>query len=592
MHPTPPKTRPSLLARAIDWTFAQVSPARALRRAQHRTALSVWNEAANLAGLPGGAHHDAARRDRTVYDWNDLAQSADSANLPELATITARSRRAQSNDWAARSINRAFKRNVIGTGLWPRPVARDDNDKLLRDYNRKALRRFKRWARNPKVVDTEKRKTLNGIIRLAFSEFINTGSGFVVLGTRDVFEGGRLKLKLTLQAFELEQLANDFDIKPRPGNTVRNGLELDKQGAVVAYWVHTEQHPLDGVMPVGDRRSNRTGQLKPQRIEAERVLHLHEQDRPRETLPVTPLSPVLHQLYQRQSYDAAELLAKKIEAFLAIIIRKNSQFGIGQLGFNPVSGESAAPAGGDSQDAGGNRRIDFTPGTAHVLYEGEDITTVKSDRPGANYEPYTKRQIGMAAAGAGTSYAQVARDFTQSYAAQRASMLEDNREFDPLQQLTIDLVLRPIYELFIRLEILNGDLEAPGFFDDPDIAARYLEADWQGPPRPWVDPAKEAAAAKIAMDYRLDDRGSVCAQKGGDVLDKFDDIAEQREYASEKGIDLPEDVNLKPKVSPSEPKPRQNQAQSAHDRVNGNGRLSSTDRITESILQAAVQDSD
>ncbi len=240
-------------------------------------------------------------------------------------------------------------------------------------------------------------------------EKTNTGSAFIVMGVAN----RRSLPALTLQMFEVEQLATEKDTsEPRKdGSEIRGGIESDAYGAPLAYWVHLKQHPLE--RGAFERMRGGGGAV---RIDASRVLHYTRQGRVRETLATSPLSPVLRQMFDRRGYDANELFAKKIESFLAFAIKKNPKWGdLANLGFAPPTGATASDGGGDSQDAGGNRQLDFEQGMVPVLYPGEEIQDFHFNRPAANYGQYMSHQVDMIAAGAELSGSVVRRKVTGSY---------------------------------------------------------------------------------------------------------------------------------------------------------------------------------
>ena len=52
---------------------------------------------------------------------------------------------------------------------------------------------------------------------------------------------------LTVQSCEPEQLASELDGTRNPdnGNMIKGGIEVNQFGAPIAFWLYTEQHPLE-----------------------------------------------------------------------------------------------------------------------------------------------------------------------------------------------------------------------------------------------------------------------------------------------------------------------------------------------------------
>lgn len=533
--PSHQPARGSMLTRAIDSTIRALAPGWAMKRAHARAALDYADAL---------AAHAAAEHNRTTADWKADALTADQANLPELSDITARARASVRNDWVGASIIRTYRRNVVGKGITASAAAmRDGNpDEALSDQ---LTRSFRRWGRNPDLVDVQGRKTLHDFMLLAIAEKKAVGSTFVVWS--HVPRRTSTAAGLSLQAFEVEQLATERDrIGKRDTNEIRNGIEIDRNGRPMAYHVHLEKHPMEGF---GDGRERIT------RIDAHRVIHLGHQSRVLETLAVSEMAPVLHQMWNRQGYDHGELLAKKLESFLAFAIKRGPQSAPTPMGYTATAsaGSASDPQTGSNESE--YRRMNFAAGLMPVLGMGEEIQGFHWDRPGANYDRYMYRQIGGHAAGVGLGYNTVARDWANtSYASLRQGVLEDGKEYDLEQLHLIDHMLRPLWVRYVTFGVMEGKFSAPGFLTDPVVAEDLLEVDFQPPERPWIDPAKQAAAMKIMLDYQLINRDDIMNERGVDWREHLRKVDAIKKFADRLGIEFAEDKADGPAVSPSEPK--------------------------------------
>lgn len=528
----------STLGRVVDSALLPFFPGYALRRMQNRAMAEYLR-----------TFHEAARKDRTTHDWPDERMSADQAILPEMDTVNARARHQVANDWSGQAAKKAMRRHTIGIGITPKAAAvHPRTGKLFTEHNAARDRLWKHWADRPRLCDVEGRKSLLELVGLTFDEFKTVGNGFLVWSYRRMPH----QVGLQVQAFEVEQLARGLhdSMKPASGNEIRQGVEVNRFGRPEAYWVHLDRHPLDGALYPGG--SFNIFDTEPQRIPAERVLHLHRQTRPRETLPPSAYAPVLSKMFGAKRYDDKELIAKGMEAFLAFAIKQNPEFGTG-LGFgydaNASNGSTSTP-----QDAGGARELRWEPGRIPVLFPKEEIQMFNPQRPGAQYPGYMEMQAAMMGAGLGISRSNLLRIFTGAYVSERMGLLETWKEVEPDQLLAISQILLPLWELFGTFAILEHRIPAPQFLDDPMVMAGYHLADWQPPPREEVDPARTAAANKINIDYRLTPRQGIRNKQGGDVREDFAQIEAERADAESRGIRLPEDQAGGPGVSPSEPK--------------------------------------
>jgi lambda family phage portal protein len=522
----------------IDNAISVISPAWAARRANARAQFELSTFA-------------AAENSRLTRDWKAKQVSADAAILFDMDTINARARMAERDDWAAGSIVDGYRRHVVGTGITCRSDARDANGEQRKDFNRKADRLFRNWANNKKLCDTEQRKTLLGIQELAITEFATVGEAFAVLDytPRTGVSGLRIRM------FEPEQLDSVSTINPTNQNEIRRGIEIDDDGAPIAYWVY-DRHPQDYSMP--------GGYVSPvaRRIPAEQVLHLMRQTRASQTHGYTRFARVLPKLRKLARYDDFMSVRAQFEAAICMTIESQEQTTSSWM----TPGPSATPP--VLQDDG-STEIDIRPGMVNRMPPGTTGKIHVPTSPGGTYQPFMHQQLKEVSAGAGLDYQTTARDFDWgSFSSQRQALIERNGETDPLQMLLITDWLKPIRDAFITMEIMEGRLSAPGFgMADEDADQLWLNCKYCPPGKPWVDPANQAAASKIQIDYRLKSRDEIIQEINGvPCTEVFDQIDDEQEYALEElasesrpnGIGLPEvmPTGNGPAVNPREPRPK------------------------------------
>lgn len=524
----------------LDRAIAGLSPTWALSRARRRLRARYAVESlravdilspSNYQHRYGRTAHDAANRQRTSNDWPVDMYSADGALLPEARTIVARARSSKRNSWAVRSIVDAYRRHVVGSGITCRSSARDPlTGESLEEFNRDVDRKFWKWASNPKRCDIEGRKTLIEMQGLTIEEWATTGESFAVLHLNADRE-------LCIQILEPEQCADDQLIDYNGPNQIRGGVEINEFGRPVAYWFYDREHPLE------------QGRGKPVRVPANRVMHFFRQERPRQTRGLTRLASILKKMRHLDMYDEYTLVRARMEAC----------FGIGITSDNPLQDGDPfglkVDAGNDGQDTRYNDEFAFEPGMVFRGQPGEELTFFDPKAPGNTYDPFKRSQIQDIAAGAGLDYPTVARDYSKAnFASQREAHLERDRETDPIQRMLIDIWLAPIREAWITNEVLRGGIRAPEFFGLPDYDDFYFAADYQPPPKPWIDPSKQAAATKMALEMRLTTLKREANTLGVDSRDLIREAAEEKAFAAEQNVTLPFHEE-QPKTAPQEPRP-------------------------------------
>jgi lambda family phage portal protein len=496
-------------------TTAKLPQELSARRAKAEFERAMWQLAARQAKAQL-ATHAAAQRGRKQRDWKAPVTSADLAILPDMATLNARARQLVRDSWIARAAVRARSRNVVGRGVIPVPSAVDAAGSELEEFNRATDRRFWEWASNPAECDVEGRRTFWMFQNIAAEEKFTVGEHFIVWSVDTQSEYG-----LRLQGFEPEQL--DDTMQSFEGREVRNGIELDDQHRAVAFHFY-ERTPNDFL------GRNKTDSI---RIEADRVIHYFRPERPGQTHGVTELAPVMQDVRDFTAMKDAMLFRARMEACIGFIVKKQlPTFGTGApAGIGPLS------PGDSSTTASGMRAFDMVPGMTPELAPGEEIEPFIPSSPGTMYGPFTETTVRGIGAGIGLSHGALFRKSDSNYSAARQDMLEDERELGPEQDWFIDCIVKPIYELFVRVQVSIGKL--PISFQLFNFEPwRYLEAEYVTPGRPWIDPEREANAAEKLLALKLTTRSEIRAGMGGRLSKTFEQLANENALAAKHGLNL------------------------------------------------------
>ena len=78
-------------------------------------------------------------------------------------------------------------------------------------------------------------------------------------------------------------------------------------------------------------------------------------------------------------------------------------------------------------------------------------------------------------------------------------------------------------------------IQAADFWENLE---RYLSHEWVVIPRRWIDPYKEASANSVALKTGQKTFQQSCTENGRDWKQVIDEMADARDYANERGIDL------------------------------------------------------
>ena len=465
------------VASMLDRAIQPIAPRWAFNRARARIGYTMLSRMA------------AADDNRTTRHRTSVSESADSVYTQSIGKVLPRARDIVQNYAIARAVVNAYLRSVVGAGITPRAAVRGPDGRPREDFNRECDARFYRWARSPRLCDVEGKDTFFEKQSLILSERLIAGESIIVL----VYERVDGRTYLKLQMIEPEMFDTSLTKNRDNGNDIREGVEINKRGRIIAYHVYTKGHPLD-------RYTSRPGKSKATRIPASRVIHWFRAERVRQTHGVTIFAPVLKQIEDLAGYDEDERYAKRLESMISFVIRRE----IGAPG-NMTGGIGLpATATDDTVDVNGNKITRWERGIVANMAPGTWVDLLNPQRPGANYQTYMDVQNGYIAAGAGVSRSIMLKRAEGSYSASRQERQEDKREFEPITQSMIDRVLQPIREAWLYVEMLNGlDRYAPEFSYSPELQPAYSEAYWHGPPDYFIEPVKEMKGLELARGLRI-----------------------------------------------------------------------------------------
>lgn len=478
--------------------------------------------------------YQAADRGRKNRDWKAPNVSPNGALLPDLSTMTARTRQMIRDDPHAKSIVRAYLRNVIRSGILPIPQARGEDGQLLEDFNRQLMLDFWDWASDRKACDVEQRQTFWAKQQLVESERVTTGSGILIWSYDPNLDArGRIDLKrppgLRLQNVAIEQL--DCTLPGYGGNVVKGGVEVDSFNAAVAYHIH-QQHPNDYPM---------AGLPKSIRVPADRVFCVFKVELVGQVLGQTDMHAVLSLLRDNARHREAALWRKIMESCVGLIIKQTTPSSTGRP--TTILPRSSGDSTGTTPS--GVETADLMPGMVARLAAGEDVTTMVPTTNSDDNETFQIGGLRAAGAGAGLGYGNVSRDYTKgTYSGQRQEMLEDRHEFEPLHELHAHGWILPVLAIFVTVSMMEGRYESFNGATAADFAMaprRFTAADFVAPPPTWIDPEKEANALDKLLQLRVITREEIAHMRGLRFTDILDKLSKEKKAAEALGITLSED---------------------------------------------------
>lgn len=499
------------ISSGVDSLVGVFSPASALKRRFARYTMQ-----ATFRG--GGGGYAGARHDRLRESWVPRGGSADQDLLPDLATLRERSRDLARNDALAAGAIQTMGSNVVGTGI--RPQSRVDkrsldiSDEEAEAFQYAAERVWQRWE---PAADAAQRMSFWEMQALVERQMLLNGEIVVI---PEMIDAPGRPYYLALNIVESDRLATPAD--RRGDKTIREGVELGPRGEPVAYWI-CKSHPGDTRYGrhIPDSKNfirypvrNKYGRLN--------VLHLYWVKRPGQTRGEPFFAPVLNAFKDLADYSEAELVAQRVAACIALIVKTSNAF------------EMATNANSKTQ---GNQRInEMEPGMVKYLNQGEDIVDFNPARPNAQIDAFMLRSIRKIGTGLNMPYELIFKDFSKTnYSSARAAFLEVRKFFRSEQEWMGKKFCQPVWEMLMDEAFLRDELPAEGFFDGRRHDD-WLRAKWIAPGWGYIDPAKEIAAAQEAIKSNLSTYADECAALGRDYEEVFDQAAREKEALRKRGL--------------------------------------------------------
>lgn len=484
----------------LDRVIAFFSPARGLRRARARHAVEI------LRGFEGSS------RGKRTQGWLTSGMDADAEASAALTTLRNRSRDlVRNNPYAARGVS-VIVSNMIGTGIIPQP---QDGKKRA---SKQILDLWAEWAET-RDCDFDGLHDMYGLQALIVNTLVQSGE---VLVRRVMRTDKDKKVPLQIQVLEPDfiDVSKNQDRLDSGGGWIKNGLEYDAQGRVVAYYLF-KQHPGSSAPTLG-------GQLQSSRVDASQLLHILRGDRPGQRRGIPWLAPVMIKLRDFDDYEDAQLVRQKIAACFAAFITTDEAID-------------------DERPAAISDRLD--PGAVEVLPSGKSIQ-FNSPPVVQGYGEYTSVVLRSISVGLGVPYESLTGDLTGvNFSSARMGWLEFHRNIEQWRwKIIVPQFCDPVWAWFVQAIELRG------------ARADGVKAYWTPPRREMINPTEEINSSVTAIRAGLTTLSEELRKQGHDPRRILEEKKADNDLMDELGLVLDSDPrkvmkagSLQPDLSPAAP---------------------------------------
>lgn len=455
-------------------------------------------------------HRKAARRASAAYDavgtwrnsgdWQPIEGRGEQLNAPNRKAARNKARHLERNSESVNSILKALKRDIVGRGFSLQVRTKDT------DWNNAVEDLWREWCR-PGNCDITGKYSLTEILKMIVQRKFVDGAA-IILKTYDKTRA----IPFQLQLIEVDDLEGPMDkMKAENGNLIVDGVEIDKNGKHVAYWLSQYDYAQMTAAP-------------PKRYEASQVFYLANYTRPSDIREVTELARSLNSDKDLDEFFEAVVFKQKINAAVAAWITspKDSMM-IGNSRIN-TQGQQGTPEA---------KRL--VPGSVQYLDPGQDVKTLVPNGQASELREFSVASQRKIAASHGLSYEITSRDVSQvNYSSARQNLLEDWKEFEAEQSFLVEHFLDFVFEEVIKSANLSGAIKTPKDYETSP--SKYLKHEFIGCGMPWIDPNKEASANTEMLNSGQTTLKDIYAKKGKDWEEEIAQLALEKQAMKQAGL--------------------------------------------------------
>lgn len=446
----------------------------------------------------------------------------------QLAVIRARSRLLARNTSTGKRFLSLVKNNIVGPDgfrLQSRCGDYRSGKWILDDLaNQTIEEHFKTWC-EAEHCDITGQSSFAEICNILIEGKARDGEYLVreIIGTKDT------PYRYQLQLLAIDRLDLNFRGTAANGNTIRMGVERTSAGKPTAYYI-LERNPNDTLSQNTQHHV---------RIPANEIIHGFLRIDPEQIRGV----PWAHAIMSAQKMLH---LFKEAAVEAAVVGASNMGFFVppapGDSAYvPPVDGEGFGEEVADDVDADGNLIHDAVGGSFRVLPAGWTTDKFDPDYPHAAFDPFVQAEKRDIASGLDIAHHNLSGDMSGvNYSSARIAELNERDCWRAGQKQEISQLCKRISRRWLELSLLGNALTMPNGTPLPALKIDKFKAgiSFIGRGWDWVDPAKEALGATLAIEQGLATRTQLVAAKGGDFEENIIELEREMQLLKAHGIIL------------------------------------------------------
>jgi len=347
------------------------------------------------------------------------------------------------------------------------------------------------------------------------------------------------------------------------GNRIKNGIEIDAKGKHVAFYVRKDNDSLiaewERVVAIGEN----SGCLMAWMIYGKK----HRIDH---TRGITQIAPILEKIDKLDRFTEASVGAAEERAKVPWFFEHNQH----SDGENPlIDTVKAVARGGDSSTKNSWELAEATRKEVYISQQKTVTnlpigTTMKAifSQAEINYDSFFKSIFVQLCASCDIPPEVALQEYNSNYSASRAAINGWGFIIDIYRKKHARKFYKPVYQFWLYLEVLKGNIDAPGYLKAKDennfmVLEAYTEASFLGVNLPHIDPLKEVKAIRAMIGDRTKGEVPLISLdqateqlNNGDFKEILKKYLEEME-STEGAFDIPEPIVTEPDKTKEDAKP-------------------------------------
>jgi lambda family phage portal protein len=425
-------------------------------------------------------------------------------NLPDYKRLRLRAYDAEMRIDIINILTSRYANWVVGSGLKLQSepiknVLESENVKMdFAGFPKKVESRFQIFSES-KNASSSGELTLHDLAMSAFTTSFVGGDALVICRIQNkrlnvqIVDGQHIDTPGTEQQDLLDK-AKDL------GHTIQNGIELNKKGKAVAFYVKIQSDDFECKYDRVNAYGEKTGRNLAWMVYGSK----HRIDH---TRGITRLSHVLEKVNKLDRYNEATVSKAEQGANIVFSIEHdNNSMGEDIMKENfkkklKITGEAEDPYA--LSDGLANTITQTTSNQTFNMPIGAKLKPYQSE-VGSEYEQFQDAVFSSISASMNMPAEFALFKFNSNYSASRAAINGWGYIVDIERKKFSKDFYKRIYKLWLELEILSGKIQAPGFIealksDDYMVVDAYSNARFVGKNMPHIDPLKEVKAVRSML---------------------------------------------------------------------------------------------